>query len=67
MCIPKSARPERIADNFAVWDWELDRTDMEALDRLDADFRYGIGFMPGHYNCSNAPWGVDGKGRREES
>lgn len=29
---------------------------MKKLDALDCGFRYGIGYLPGHYDCPNAPW-----------
>jgi len=61
VCIPKSAQPARIASNLQVLDWELGVADMELLNGLNEDFRYSIGYLPGHYNCSNAPWGSDGK------
>jgi diketogulonate reductase-like aldo/keto reductase len=39
--IPKSARPERIASNFDVFDFELDDSDLTAISALDADNRIG--------------------------
>ena len=33
--IPKTVRPERLAENAAVLDWELSESEMEALDELD--------------------------------
>eukprot|EP00812_Abedinium_dasypus_P010634 NODE_4242_length_694_cov_190.807512.p3 GENE.NODE_4242_length_694_cov_190.807512~~NODE_4242_length_694_cov_190.807512.p3 ORF type:complete len:179 (-),score=44.24 NODE_4242_length_694_cov_190.807512:110-646(-) len=56
VCIPKSAKPERIAENFAVCDWAIPGEEMGRLDALDCGFRYGIGYAPGHYDCPNAPW-----------
>ena len=37
--IPKSARPERIEENAAFFDFVLDGSDMSALDALNAGFR----------------------------
>lgn len=39
--IPKSTRPERIAENFAVWDFELTADELTAIDALDTGVRGG--------------------------
>lgn len=39
--IPKSARPERMAENAAIFDFELDGAEMESIDALDDDRRNG--------------------------
>jgi len=39
--IPKSVRPERIAENFDVFDFELSADQLAAIDALDADQRGG--------------------------
>lgn len=39
--IPKSSRPERVAENAALFDFALSDEEMAALDALDRDHRYG--------------------------
>lgn len=39
--IPKSVRPERLAENADVFDFELTEAEMQAIDALDRDTRFG--------------------------
>jgi diketogulonate reductase-like aldo/keto reductase len=39
--IPKSTRPQRIAENFDVFDFELTDTELDAIDALDTGVRGG--------------------------
>jgi 2,5-diketo-D-gluconate reductase A len=47
--IPKSSTPERIRENFELFDFQLSEDDMAALERLDTDHR--IGPDPGAFSA----------------
>eukprot|EP00300_Choanocystis_sp_HF-7_P030530 c39386_g1_i1.p1 GENE.c39386_g1_i1~~c39386_g1_i1.p1 ORF type:complete len:342 (+),score=56.17 c39386_g1_i1:28-1026(+) len=48
--IPKSVNPGRIAENLASRTIApLSSADIAALDALDRGFRFGMGWMPGHF------------------
>lgn len=39
--IPKSVTPSRIAENFDVWDFRLDKDELGAIAKLDRGKRLG--------------------------
>jgi len=47
--IPKSTNPTRIAENADVFDFELTADDMAQVDGLNANYRFGLGWLPGHF------------------
>ena len=50
--LPKSVRPERIASNLKAPEaCRLSEAEMELLGELDCGFRYGIGYLPGCFDC----------------
>jgi len=56
-CLPKSVQPHRIAQNIAAaTSFTLNEADIAELSTLDCGWRYGIGYVPGYYDCPNAPW-----------
>jgi alcohol dehydrogenase (NADP+) len=40
VALPKSVNPARLAQNIAIFDFELDADDMTAINALDQDFHY---------------------------
>lgn len=50
--IPKSTRAERIRENFDIWDFALDASDMSAIDGLDL----GHSEIIDHHTAETAKW-----------
>ena len=46
----------RCVQNLASADVSLSADDLDKLRGLDCGFRYGIGYLPGYFDCPNAPW-----------
>ncbi len=40
VALPKSINPTRLAENIAIFDFELSADDVAAIDKLDADYHY---------------------------
>jgi len=47
--IPKSVRESRIEENSQIFDFELSSEQMQALDSLNRSYRFGLGWLPGHF------------------
>ncbi|MDT8437496.1 MAG: aldo/keto reductase [Wenzhouxiangellaceae bacterium] len=47
--LPKTSRPERLVENLALFDFELDEADMQAIGKLDRHHRFGdVGHFTEH-------------------
>lgn len=46
MALPKSVTPARIKSNAAIYDFELDQEDMDALDALDEGAKGACSWNP---------------------
>eukprot|EP00967_Tisochrysis_lutea_P133279 scaffold233671_cov30-Tisochrysis_lutea.AAC.1 len=53
--VAKSVHPERIAQGIRAARL-LTPGDLDEMAALDCGFRYGVGYMPGHYDGPNSPW-----------
>lgn len=51
--VPKSSNPERLRDNFNIFDFSLSRSELGAIDTLNEDYR--IRFHPDVYPVVNYP------------
>ncbi len=40
VALPKSVNATRLAENIAIFDFELSADDVAAIDKLDADYHY---------------------------
>jgi diketogulonate reductase-like aldo/keto reductase len=47
--LPKSVTPQRIAENYDVWNFEISAEDMLKIDALDKGFRFGMGWVKGQW------------------
>jgi len=51
VCLPKSVTPERIKDNFTVFDFELSLEDHIKIDKLNRNYRFLLSyFNPSHFD-----------------
>ena len=47
--LAKSVSPERIAENLAAASVELPRDALDRITALDRNYRYGLGWLVGHF------------------
>ncbi len=62
--IPKSVNKKRLKENIRVFDFVLSEAHMAEIESMNCNYRFGLGWLPGHYLPTDI--GDTSNGKEEE-